>query len=259
MNFRGILGHAGGGIRHLADLGNGAAVNIIAHRADGDLRLLAFLQGQNVRFINADGDGHADIGIQGHNTGAFAGGGRSGGGIQGRGVGSIFLKFHAADNAVHTCQQSAIPVDGQKIHQILFQFFTLPQQGIIVGSEAGVLQIEQGAACADLVIFLGNDAADGTGKTGDTQRIVDVQLCFADLGTVGGGNGYFLTVLGAVVGDQHRGSTASRRRNLALQHLAVFPGHGHQIALAEFGGLQIRSHIAIQTQNRQSAMLCHAQ
>ena len=251
-NFRGILGHAGGGVGSFADIAYQAGIYLFPYGTDGNLCLLVFFQRQNIRFVHADGDGHGDVGIQGH----YAGG--TGSCDVGGGAGAV-VKFHGTDDTVHGSQQGTVPVKGQQLQQNFLQIGPVTQQRVIIGAETGVFQTEQRTSVADGSIFLCCYTADGAGIAGDTQGIVNRKGCLADDGAVGCGYGDFFTVLRAVVRDQNGSGTAGSGRYFPFQNRAVFPGYGNPITFAEVLRFQVGGHMTVDTQHGQSAVFCHAQ
>ena len=242
-----VLGDAGGGVGYLADFGDGAGEYLaVGNGGDGDFRCLVLFQSQNVGFVNGDGDGHDLIGVQVHQLG-------DGGG------GSGFLVIEdRADAAVHGTEHSAVPVDGQQLHQILLQVGAAAQEGVIIGAELGVFQLENGGVGVHLGIFLHRNRADGTGVAHDRQGIVDVQLAGSQ-NCAAQGNGDFLVHSGAVVGNQNGGPVSSCGFHGAQDGIVVTPGNGDLLALGQPVGFDVYRQIAVQGHNGQGAVFCHAQ
>ena len=99
---------------------------------------------------------------------------------------------------------------------------------------------------------------DGARVPGNAQRLVDIELSLPCLRAVGGQDSDLLVVHRAVVGDKHGGRAVDHLFHLALEGLAVGAGNLDLLAGGERVGGNVRGHIAVHGQHRQSAVLDHA-
>ena len=149
-------------------------------------------------------------------------------------------------------------VDVQQVQQCLLQVLPVPEQGIIIGCETGILQGENTGIAVDIGIFLHPHIADGAGVTGHSQRRMDIQLAFADLSIVFRQNGNLFVILWAIVGDKHHGLSAGDGFHGGIQAGAVSADCCYLLALFQFIRLNLGSHVAVQRNVGQRTVLGHA-
>ena len=234
-----IAGGAG-----FVDLRHHAGESLVADGADGDVRLLPQLQGENIGFIHADGHGHADIRGEDYDI---------------RNLFRVLVVqighgIHAAGNGGG---QAVISLDLQQLKKGFLLFTPLPQQRVIACAGGGILQGEQGGGGIDLLVQGRVHGADGTGVARDGERIVNVQCAASQFRAGSRFYRYGFAVFGAVVRHQNGGGAAHGFLYGAFDLLAVGKNHRYPVAFAQGIGLNVHGHVAVQRNFRQSAMLHH--
>ena len=231
---------AAGGGAGAVDLGQGAVERILADGADSDRNGLTQLQGEDVGFVHADGNGHFRAGGKGRHRGSC-----------------LIAVVHAVNAAVGGSQHCAVPLDGQQLQKRFLQLRPLPEQRIVVGAVVRVLQGKQLGAVGYLLVFGNADRGDRTGKAGDTQGAVDIQFARTDGSALAVLHRDSVIVGRAVVGDQNGGGSAHHRFHRAGEFLFVGLHHGDLLTYGQGIGLDVHRHIAVQTHKGQRAIGVH--
>ena len=213
---------------------------ILADGADGDGHRLSYLQGKNVRLVHTDGDGHFFVGREGNYGGSC-----------------LIAVVHAVNAAIPGCQHSAVPLNGQKLQKGLLQFCPLTKEGIVVCAVVCVLQSKQLGAVGYLLVFGNADRGDRTGKAGDTQGAVNIQVASPQSRAFAVQHRDGIIVQGAVVGDQDGDSCTYHRLHRAGEFLFVGLHHGDLLTYGQGIGLDVHRHIAVQTHKGQRAIGVH--
>ena len=235
-----IAGGAG-----FVDLRHHAGKSLVADGADGNVRLLPQLQGEDVGFVHADGHGHTDVRGENHN------------------VGDLFFRVlvvqigHGVYAAGNGGSQAVVSLDLQQLQKGFLLFAPLPQQRVIACAGGSVLQGEQGGGGIDLLIQRCVHSADGAGVAGDGERIVDVQCAASQFCAGFRLHRHGFAVFGAVVRHQNGGGAALGFLHGAFDLLTVGKNHRYRVAFAQGVGFDVRGHVTVQRNFRQPAMLHH--
>ena len=215
---------------------------LVTHGLHGQADLLTNLQGENVRLVHRDGDGHAFAGVKGGQGGVRQRIGAYGQVVQG------YQGFQGAGLLGH---QAAVLIELHKLLVELFVVLPLLEQLVVFGGVFGVAQGEQGGGGSDLGILPGGNVGDGSGIAGDLQGAVNIQ--FPGQRAHGGGVAHQRPV----VGNQHRGFAAADGVHRAVPLLAVGGGDGDGFAHGQRVGLNVYSQKSIQAQLCQAALVIH--
>ena len=236
------LRRVGAGGVGFIDLGHFTAQRIAADGLHGDACRLPHRQGENIRLIHADGDGHAHIRRQHHN-------------VRGRAV-AVQIR-HGIYAAGDGRGQAAAFLDLQQLQQRLLLLAAAAQQRIIAGAGGGICQAEQAAGCINHLVQRYIHPAHGAGIARDLQSSVNIQ--FARAQSLAGRclDGDRIAAGRAIVGHQHGGSAVYRLFHGTGDPAAVREGDRHRISRLGRTGLNIHCHISVQRELRQCAVGHH--
>ena len=144
----------------------------------------------------------------------------------------------------------------QQLQQGLLLLLPGAQEGVVVGIGGGVAEGIDVHGGGNLVVFLHIHPVDGSGVAGDRQGRMDIQAAGAQ-GLTLPGDCYLLPHGGAVIRQKDGGGACQQGIHPAFHLLPVAQGDGYAVALGKGIGFHLHSHIAVQRNHSQRAVLNH--
>ena len=288
-DLRRIRCHAAAAVGRAVYIRHNPVKVVLPYRLDRDLSRLSDFQRQDVRLVDVDVHQHADIrrhrndhdavlvllcgccrcprrrhicrgashgGI--HTVGCHAGLAcrRSGGVCACRRL-VVFVIVNPQDRTVKRCPQRPALIQAQQLQQGLFLLLALPQHAVVMGTVAGIRQIEEDARCIHQHVFAEGNLGYRPSEAGHPKHAVDGECAAAEFNAVFIQDTDFFVDFGSVVRHQYRHEISDPFFHTSVDHVAVCPLHSHFVTGGKTVVLKLCRHFPVQGNQGQSAVFHH--